>query len=299
MDDTFAEYLKVIMIRTYVYICVISHVLLLLYLAVSTIKRPSRCVSQFWWFRKGTTIALLLPIAPFILLLLTGESIVTSLQELKRKRNPELGKDEMSSREKRYWAIRKMTEDYQLFREKQRQDIIDGGFPVQSHPEYQYMINNVENPPIASFALTDFPRKKWLISGGWGYTRDDAVVIETDDHFEGVFMEYQFMECRTYEELCIWRGELMDGIGFRRDVQSLCHADGHTYDHICMTVTCYTADDFKMLQDDLKAHDKYENDPEGLVAHQALAASKRLTFHVEGWFIIDRFWGNSEEPELL
>ena len=32
----------------------------------------------------------------------------------------------------------------------------------------------------------DFPRHEWPISGGWGYTQDDAVVLEVDNEGDGV-----------------------------------------------------------------------------------------------------------------
>lgn len=47
----------------------------------------------------------------------------------------------------------------------------------------------------------DFPEHDWPISGGWGYSMDDAVVIAADNEFSGVHMEYKFLEYRSYEEV--------------------------------------------------------------------------------------------------
>ena len=32
----------------------------------------------------------------------------------------------------------------------------------------------------------DYPRHEWPISGGWGYTQEDAVVLEVDNEGDGV-----------------------------------------------------------------------------------------------------------------
>ena len=50
------------------------------------------------------------------------------------------------------------------------------------------------------------------IRGGWGYTLEDAVIIDKNDPivskgspFDGVSLEYVFVEKRIYEELIIFR----------------------------------------------------------------------------------------------
>ena len=50
------------------------------------------------------------------------------------------------------------------------------------------------------------------IRGGWGYTIDDPVIIDKNDPivlrgmpFDGVGLEYVFVEKRIYEELIIFR----------------------------------------------------------------------------------------------
>jgi hypothetical protein len=61
------------------------------------------------------------------------------------------------------------------------------------------------------------------IRGGWGYTFDDAVIIDKNDPvvpkgipFDGVELEYIFVEKRIYEELIIFRpkNEGYSGIGW-------------------------------------------------------------------------------------
>ena len=70
----------------------------------------------------------------------------------------------------------------------------------------------------------DYPKHEWPISGGWGYTQEDAVVIETEDGSKGVPLEYKFLEYRTYEEMIIFQPKNARYAGFRfeRGMQFLC-----------------------------------------------------------------------------
>jgi len=139
----------------------------------------------------------------------------------------------------------------------------------------------------------DFPKHNWPISGGWGYTTTDAVVIELDNTEEGVALEYKFLEYRTYEELIIFqpKEERMAGIKLKTELQAVSNLNGHTYDHVVMTVSCYKDSDFEFLKADFESHNWYVDDPDGLQKHNELAESKKLHYKVEAWFNIDQFWG--------
>ena len=142
----------------------------------------------------------------------------------------------------------------------------------------------------------DFPKHEWPISGGWGYTQEDAVVIETEDGSKGVPLEYKFLEYRTYEEMIIFQPRDAGYAGFRfeRGMQSLCSSkDGSKhYDYITMKVTCFKLEDWEMLKKDYVDHDGYANDEEGYKAHMQWHESKKISFEVEGWFDITKFYGN-------
>jgi hypothetical protein len=73
------------------------------------------------------------------------------------------------------------------------------------------------------------------LGGGWGYTKDDAVIIDKNDPvvpeglpFDGVGIEYIFVEKRIYEELIIFRllGEPYAGIVWKQLEQNLESHDG-------------------------------------------------------------------------
>ena len=140
----------------------------------------------------------------------------------------------------------------------------------------------------------DFPKHRWPISGGWGYTQDDAVVIELDSSWEGVSFEYKYLEYRTYEEAIIFRpkGQQLAGFRFEKDMQSLVGgSDGKSYDRVTIKVTAYTEEDFAYLKYDWESHNAYEDDEEGKQKHLELADSKKIQYEVCGWFDITKFYG--------
>ena len=141
----------------------------------------------------------------------------------------------------------------------------------------------------------DFPSHNWPISGGWGYTQEDAVVIETENSAAGVSLEYKFLEYRTYEEMIIFRpkGQRYAGFRFKREMQSLhCPEESSKqYDKVEMTVTCFKEEDFEMLKADWESHNGYIDDDEGRTAHLELNEKKKITFKIIGWFDITKFFG--------
>ena len=69
-------------------------------------------------------------------------------------------------------------------------------------PDIEKLITKESPKQILS---EDFPKHDWPISGGWGYTQENAVVVEADNEFDGVGLEYKFLEYRSYEEAIIFR----------------------------------------------------------------------------------------------
>lgn len=140
----------------------------------------------------------------------------------------------------------------------------------------------------------DFPSRQWPISGGWGYSKEDAVVIELDNERDGVAMEYTFLEYRSYEEGIIFlpHEERLEGFRFERGLQALHQDDdGRMYDRVTMTVFAFTEQDWEWLKNDWKQHDCYMDDKEGRRRHEALRKEKMMRYEIVGWFDISRFFG--------
>ena len=86
------------------------------------------------------------------------------------------------------------------------------------------------------------------IKGGWGYSLDDACIIDKNDEsvnpsvpFNGVAIEYIFVEKRLYEEMIIFRegDERFGGIRWNCDIQELIRHNDKPYDRLVFDVTAY------------------------------------------------------------
>jgi len=144
----------------------------------------------------------------------------------------------------------------------------------------------------------DYPSRDWPISGGWGYTQEDAVVIETENGQLGVTLEYEFLKYRTYEEMIVFRPKEDRFAGFRFEkymqflVSSGEGSNERHFDNVIIKVTCFKEKDFNMLRENWIAHNGYVGDEEGKKAHMQLHESKMITFEIIGWFDITKFFGN-------
>ena len=86
------------------------------------------------------------------------------------------------------------------------------------------------------------------IKGGWGYSPEDACIIDKDDPsanlpepFNGVKIEYVFVEKRLYEEMITFRqgDERFGGIRWSLDIQQIEDHGGKSIDHLIFNVTGY------------------------------------------------------------
>ena len=138
------------------------------------------------------------------------------------------------------------------------------------------------------------------ITGGWGYTKDDAVIIDKNDPvvpeglpFDGVSIEYVFVEKRIYEELIIFRllGEPYAGISWDQIEQSLESHDGRHYDVLIYEVTAFSESDWNELKDEWENNNYFKDSPEGFQAHEEKRVSKIIKYTTEYWFDITSFFG--------
>lgn len=178
-----------------------------------------------------------------------------------------------------------------LFSNKQVDTPVSESIAYKGTPGIE-MLKAKESPK--QILSEDFSKHQWPISGGWGYSQQDAVVIELGNSIEGVNFEYKFLEYRTYEEAIIFRpkGQRLAGIHLETIGQSLvCGQDGKKYDNVEMKVSAFLESDFEYLKNDWEQHDGYAADEEGKLRHLQLAESKRIEYKITGWFDISRFFG--------
>ncbi len=152
-------------------------------------------------------------------------------------------------------------------------------------------------PHPRKILLTDFPSMEFdfPIQGGWGYSVDDAVIIDRDDPvaenyplFDPVSIEYGFVPKRLYEELIISQNKdnRYSGIEWTLKMQSLLSNQGKDYDLLVFIVTMFADKDWNFLSEDWEKNDFYRNDVAGREKHSRLRDSLQLRMEESFYFDI-------------
>ena len=148
--------------------------------------------------------------------------------------------------------------------------------------------------PVFFKSLGDIP-----IGGGWGYTIDDAVVIDKNDPtvsrelpFDGVGLEYVFVEKRLYFELITSRseGECFSGIKWTLLEQRTQPVDGRQFDFLRFEVTALPEKDWNELKVEWEGPNGYGSAAFDLDAHEERRRMRTIRFVAEYWFDITSFF---------
>lgn len=140
----------------------------------------------------------------------------------------------------------------------------------------------------------DFNNLEWPISGGWGYTQEDAVIIDADNSSSAISVENRFIEYKTYEELIIFRpkGQKFRGVKIDMRRQYLVRDDqGRSYDKIEYSVTALPEADFAALKADAESINELPDPLERMKRFEANMKArdeKLVTFETECWFDITK-----------
>ena len=130
------------------------------------------------------------------------------------------------------------------------------------------------------------------IRGGWGYGREDAVIVYSFDeeinpnqHFDGISLENVCIHYRILEEAEFAHEAKYTGINWKLTEQKLLHGDdGIPYDLETVEVTMFTPEDWDFLKNDWESHDGYKDDEEGKLNHEALREERIIRFTEVFWF---------------
>ncbi len=137
------------------------------------------------------------------------------------------------------------------------------------------------------------------IAGGWGYDFESACIIDKNDPtvsrvipFNGVNVEYVFVEKRIYEEMIIFREahEKYSGIRWELEKQELLFQNDKPYDKLIFNVVGFTDAVWNELTsrfEDLKNKGRLDLLPE----LDAYRESKAYRFTREYCFDISSFYG--------
>lgn len=140
------------------------------------------------------------------------------------------------------------------------------------------------------------------ISGGWGYTKDDAVIIEKDDPsvikdipFDGVGIEKIFVEKRIYEELIIFKpeGAKFNGIKWDMLKQRLITDEDRHFDLLKYKICGHLDDDWKYLKEKYEKNNGFEDNPKRSIKHNEEHLNRMICYETEFWFDITSFYGKN------
>jgi hypothetical protein len=165
--------------------------------------------------------------------------------------------------------------------------------------------------PVHPIATNESPRKilaadfkslrgELPIRGGWGYTREDACIIDKNDPvvdpslpFDGVGLEYLFVEKRIYEEMIIARreGDEFSGIEWTLQEQNLIDDAGRKYERLLFDITAFHHNDWEELKSEFEGAQGCDHPDFDLEAHKKKRQNKMMRFTKEFWFDITSFYG--------
>jgi hypothetical protein len=163
-----------------------------------------------------------------------------------------------------------------------------------------YPITSKESPREILAADFKSLRGGLPIRGGWGYTKEDACIIDKNDPlvdpalpFDGVGVEYVFVEKRIYEEMIILRpaGEKFSGIQWNLHVKDLLHETGRSFDRLIFDISAFRDNDWEELKAEFEGPQGYGTPDFDEEAHERKRQEKMVRFTREFWFDITSFYG--------
>ena len=166
-------------------------------------------------------------------------------------------------------------------------------------PEHPFRLPD-DYPLPRTILQQHFPRtaNQCNFSGGWGYDIEHATIVKEfdpeinpDEKFDGVSLEYAFIDKRIREELIFNRPEddRLAGLNYNTIQQALSRIDGVPYDYILVEVTAYPEREWNELQADCEAHNYYKDDPEGRKRNLDRREACKITYQAEYYFNISDF----------
>ena len=116
--------------------------------------------------------------------------------------------------------------------------------------------------------------------------------INPDEKFDGVSLEYAFIDKRIREELIFARseGQRYCGLDYNTIEQSLVDVSGVPHDRILVEVIAYPENAWNELKADWESHNGYEDDPKGREENLKRKEAVKITYQTEYWFNIADFY---------
>jgi hypothetical protein len=162
---------------------------------------------------------------------------------------------------------------------------------------------NIKTKEPPRFVIKELYKIDLPIKGGWGYSINDACIIDKTDKsviqgppFDGVSVEYVFIEKRNYAELInthyskeVYRktDKYYAHIECKLIKQRCFSEDGKRYDHLEFEIECVPKEIFDKLSELAK-------DPDKLDEVWKIHEKEKLIFEREYFFDITSFYGRNK-----
>ena len=157
----------------------------------------------------------------------------------------------------------------------------------------------IDRPTQISNLITDYLKEvpDWIgRHSGWGYGKEDALIMDTENSMDGIHNEYVFAEYRSKIEVHGVMKMFFDH--FERCNQTLVNGGmGHNYDVISFKVYLFTEEDWVFLKKDYESHNGYKGDEAGLERHTQLRNERIKYYTSECWINIDSFFGKKQNGQ--
>ena len=144
------------------------------------------------------------------------------------------------------------------------------------------------------------------ISGGWGYSKSDAVIIDrlhpaaaNFNPFNGLSVEYAFAQLRMYEELIGTRpvGSQHAGSQIKLlDQKLIVDEDGKKYDVLRFNITALPLAVWEALKAEWEGPDGFRSPDFDEDQHTIKRDAATVHYVGEYWFEISSFFGMQDDP---
>jgi hypothetical protein len=148
---------------------------------------------------------------------------------------------------------------------------------------------------LSKVLAEDFPRdcSHLPISGGWGYTKPDAIVFIRNQFsipaaIDFVSLEHHIAQKIIYEELIIFRPKegRFSGINLKLKGQHLIRDDHRKYDHLEFGITCWSDFHWNLLKAEWEENDFGKSTRFDAEAHASKRITSEITYDRDFWFDI-------------
>ena len=138
------------------------------------------------------------------------------------------------------------------------------------------------------------------ISGGWGYSIEDCVIIDKTDPtvdpklpFDGTKVEQTFIEKRIHAELIDFReqGDELAWSNRTLITQLMKEIDNRKFDVMHFRVSAITERDWHFLKADWESNNSYADNEEGKERHMRERQLRACFYETQYWFDITSFYG--------